>query len=621
MAQQIKSPEIVASFEYELFEGDPDHLRTVVATPPKPSPWIDPAELKLKHRIGRGIFGDVWLATHHQMAVDFEKHHDVAVKMLPALNMEHTQAFVEKFEGLFLKCREMQGLCWLHGVSVINGKVCIAMKLYEKSVADRIAQLKRGKFELADVLRYGIDLARGIKELHSIGLLVLNLKPSNYLLNENNQLILGDFGIPYLLLGIPLLNSDMVLRHGTPNYMAPEQWEPDVRGPMSFETDSWGFGCSIVEMLTGSPPWFGKSIEEIYQSVVIKEEKPEIPSGLPLAVENVISGCFEYDLRNRPLMQDILHAFESSLSAVNSDGEWALPERGIAGKSSGNESTSWYLSKDHLLVGDTVRSRKPLNGCKLQTMDIPEGTVADLESDAEKNGSVLVNITGSNHTKRVNKSKLERVKSGFAAGDWVKLKESNGMHSPVGILHSVQRDGVATVGFIGLETLWTGDCSELQMAQAYYVGQFVRVKRNVSTPRFEWPCKRGGGWATGRISKVFPNGCLLVGFPGRLVFRDEPEKFLADPAEVEPVSFDTCPGVVGKYQHAEDFHWAVRPLTITLGLFTAVTLSVSVGRIIGARVKKRSRSSDGQAGGNAVWLPPPVANILFKEGVSATTVR
>ncbi|KAJ4845513.1 hypothetical protein Tsubulata_013035 [Turnera subulata] len=625
MAQQIKAQAPVPAFEYELFEGDPDHLRTVVATPPQPTPWIEPAELKLKHRIGRGIFGDVWLATHHQIGVDFEEHHEVAVKILHPLDKDLTQKFVEKFEGLFLKCREMQGVCWLHGVSILNGKVCIAMKFYEGSIAERIAQVKRGKFQLADALRYGIDLAKGIKELHAIGLLILNLKPSNFLLNEHDRLILGDFGIPYLLLGIPLSSPDMVLRLGTPNYMAPEQWEPDVRGPISFETDSWGFGCSILEMLTGLPPWFGKSIEEMHESVVLKEEKPEIPSGLPLAVEHVIRGCFEYDLRNRPLMQDILHAFESTLNAVKSDGGWVGPEgKVLAGKSSGSGYTEWYLSKDHLLVGDTVRSRKPLNGHKPQTMEVPEGTVASLESDTEKNGSVLVNVTGRNYTIRVNQSKLERVTSGFAAGDWVKLKEENPKHAAVGILHSVQRDGVAKVGFIGLETLWVGNSSELQIAQAYYVGQFVRVKPDVSTPRFEWPCKRRGGWSTGRISQVLPNGCLVVGFPGRLVIGDEPRKSLADPAEVGRVSFDTCPGVVEKYQHVEDFHWAVRPLAITLGLFTGIKVSTCVGRRIGAKLKKGRRSSDGQdgqAGANAAWLPPPVANILFKEGASTATVR
>lgn len=102
----------------------------------------------------------------------------------------------------------------------------------------------------------------------------------------------------------------MAKRLGTPNYMAPEQWEPEVRGPISFETDSWGFGCTIVEMLTGNQPWYGCPVRRIYQSVVEKHEKPNIPSGLPSSVENILSGCFEYDLRNRPLMVDILSVFQ-----------------------------------------------------------------------------------------------------------------------------------------------------------------------------------------------------------------------------------------------------------------------------------------------------------------------
>lgn len=102
----------------------------------------------------------------------------------------------------------------------------------------------------------------------------------------------------------------MAHRLGTPNYMAPEQWQPQVRGPISIETDSWGFGCTIVEMLTGNQPWYGKSVGEIYQLAVEKHEKPHIPSGLPSSIENILSGCFEYDLRNRPLMADILSVFK-----------------------------------------------------------------------------------------------------------------------------------------------------------------------------------------------------------------------------------------------------------------------------------------------------------------------
>ncbi|KAL1166762.1 hypothetical protein V6Z11_A06G218400 [Gossypium hirsutum] len=613
MPQQIKAPKQVPSFEYELFEGDPDLLRTVVATPTQTAPWIDPSSLKLKHRIGRGPFGDIWLATHHQSGFDFQEYHEVAVKMLYPLKQEHMQKFIDKFEKLFLKCRELPGVCWLHGVSVVNGKISIAMRFYEGSVGDQMAQSKGGKLSLPDILRYGSQLAKGLIQLHSIGLLVLNMKPSNFLISDHDQLVLGDFGIPYLLLGIPFSDSDMALRLGTPNYMAPEQWDPEVRGPLSLETDVWGFGCSVVEMLTGVQPWFGKLSEEIYHSVVVRKEKPHVPSGLPPAVEHVINGCFEYDLRNRPLVSDLLLVFESSQNAIHGDGGWVgLGSRPIKEKSVGNGYTTWYLSKDHLQVGDTVRSRSPLNARRPHTVDVREGTIVGLDGDADKNSFALVKVPGMHNALRVQESTLERVTFGFAVGDWVRLKQETNSHSPVGILHAVQRDGAVSVGFLGLETLWVGKAYQLQMAEPYYVGQFVRLKPNVVTPRFEWPRQSGGTWCSGRISEILPNGCLVVEFPGRFVLGNEPNRFLADPNEVESVSFDTCPGIVEKYHHVEDFHWAVRPLAIAFGLFTAMKLTILMGRGISARLKKNRLNSQDSGDRKSGWRR------IFRDASSTT---
>ncbi|OWM81844.1 hypothetical protein CDL15_Pgr007882 [Punica granatum] len=617
MAEQIGASPPVTPFNYELVEGDPDNLKTVDATPVQLGPWIDPAMLKLKHRIGRGPFGDVWLATHHQSADDFDEYHEVAVKMLHPLKEENMQLLLEKFEDLFFKCRKLPGLC-------------IAMKFYEGSLGDQLARLKGGKLQLAEILRYGAEIARAILELHSIGVLVLNLKPSNLLLDQHNQVSLGDFGIPYLLFGIPLSDPDMILRLGTPNYMAPEQWEPEIRGPISYETDSWGFGCSIVELLSGIQPWCGRSNEEIYHSVVIKQEYPPIPSGLPPAIENVIRGCFEYDLRNRPSMKDILQAFESSKNAVYTDGEWVgLGSRSFTQRPSSG-CTPWFLLKDHIQVGDAVHSRRPLNARRPRNIDVPEGSVVGLQNDSGREGFALVKIPGVPHPLKVQIFNLERVTFGFAAGDWVRLKEASGNHSSLGVLHSILRDGSVTVGFVGLPTLWRGHSSEIQMAEALYVGQFVRVKEDVLSPRFAWPRKSRGIWATGRISQVLPNGCLLVSFPGRFVFGDEPNSFLADPAEVQLVLFSTCPGVGKKYEHVEDFHWAVRPLVVAFGLFTAMKIGFSVQKSLCSRLKKGQKNSmrgggqnqDSQSGGNnAAWLPPPVANMIFRDGANAATAR
>ncbi|KAG4382614.1 hypothetical protein GLYMA_14G116000v4 [Glycine max] len=310
MSKEVIATQSPTPFEYEILDSDAEVLRTVRASSNCANPWIEPERLKLRHRIGRGPFGDVWLATHHQSTEDFDEYHEVAAKMLHPIREDHVKIVLEKFNELYFKCQGVASVSWLHGISVLNGRICIIMNLCEGSIGDKMAGLKEGRISLNDVLRYGINLAQGVQELHSKGSFILNLKPFNVLLNDNDQAILGDVGIPSLLLGSSFLSSDMAKRLGTPNYMAPEQWEPEVRGPISFETDSWGFGCTIVEMLTGNQPWYGCPVRRIYQSVVEKHEKPNIPSGLPSSVENILSGCFEYDLRNRPLMVDILSVFQ-----------------------------------------------------------------------------------------------------------------------------------------------------------------------------------------------------------------------------------------------------------------------------------------------------------------------
>lgn len=266
-------------------------------------------------------------------------------------------------------------------------------------------------------------------------------------------------------------------------------------------------------------------------------------------------------------------------------------------------------------------------------MDVPEGTVVGLERNAD-HGFVLVRVHGIHDPIRIHASTLERVTNGLAAGDWVRVRDENEKHSPVGILHSINRgdDGRVAVGFTGLQTLWNGNSSELEMAESFCVGQFVRLKENVLSPRFEWRRKKGGAWATGRISWILPNGCLVVKFPGMLNLGNESSTFLADPSEVEVVDFKTCPGMIEKYQHVEDHHWAVRPVLIVLGLFTALKLGILVGKKVRRSVKVNAIESKNQylegqnpssptrRSSGAINLPS-VANILFKEGANTSSGR
>ena len=42
---------------------------------------------------------------------------------------------------------------------------------------------------------------------------------------------------------------------GTFNYMAPEAFDPEAFGGVTFAADAWSFACTLTEMITGVKPW------------------------------------------------------------------------------------------------------------------------------------------------------------------------------------------------------------------------------------------------------------------------------------------------------------------------------------------------------------------------------
>ncbi|KAG6409503.1 hypothetical protein SASPL_127543 [Salvia splendens] len=490
MAGQTVANRPAPSFDFVMVDGvSSDVVSTTLGA--SSHRWIDPATIKLRHRIGRGVFGDVWLAIHHRSSQDHDEYQEVAVKMLHPVEEENIRDVLNRLGDLIFKCQGLDTVCLLYWLSVINKRVSFLIGLLVHCSNSYRGQ--NGSSQWGEAVSWRCS---SVWSGSSSGNNGPPCKRDPY----------PHIGIPYMLLGIPLPSKDMDRRLGNPIYMAPEQWQPEVRGHISVETDSWGFGCSILEMLTGIQPWSGKSVEEINKLVVTKQEKPHIPSGLPTAVENVIIGCFEEpscDGRYFTCFQE---------SAVCQDGSWTgLGSRMIRDKPGGGGYTEWFLAKDHLQVGDVVRSRKA-NTCSPKNMVVPEGSVVGLERDTDRDGYVLVRVHGVHDLLRVHVSTLERVTFGLAAGDWVRLKKEEKEHSPIGVLHSVNCDGSVAVAFIGLETLAKGMYSQFEMAKPSCAGQFLKLKSSVFSPRFDWPRGRGGDWATGRICQVLPNGCLVVRF-------------------------------------------------------------------------------------------------------------
>ena len=107
------------------------------------------------------------------------------------------------------------------------------------------------------VARYVSQIASALQYAHDQQIVHGDLKPENVLLNDDEQLMVSDFGIASAT--GTLATNDHHLTEGTVYYMAPEQVE-GTTGPTS---DQYALGIVAYEWLSGHTPFEGSSALEI----------------------------------------------------------------------------------------------------------------------------------------------------------------------------------------------------------------------------------------------------------------------------------------------------------------------------------------------------------------------
>jgi serine/threonine protein kinase len=119
-----------------------------------------------------------------------------------------------------------------------------------------------GQLPLSDVATYAVQLASALDCAHQSGIVHRDVKPSNTLLDDQGRLLLADFGIARLYEqpynqeeeATTLTSNGEVL--GTPNYMAPEQFQGQHVGPA---VDIYAFGVVLYLLVTGRLPFAGET--------------------------------------------------------------------------------------------------------------------------------------------------------------------------------------------------------------------------------------------------------------------------------------------------------------------------------------------------------------------------
>ncbi|KAI3522353.1 hypothetical protein L1887_00068 [Cichorium endivia] len=161
------------------------------------------------------------------------------------------------------------------------------------------------------------DLVRGLRYLHSKGIIYCDLKPSNILLDENGRTKLCDFGLSRKLSDISKTPSSLLpqAKRGTPCYMAPELFHDG--GVHSYASDLWALGCVLYECYSGRPPFIGKEFTQLVKSI-LTDPTPSLPGNPSRPFANLVSSLLIKDPTDRIQWSEICtHAYwRTQLSPV-----------------------------------------------------------------------------------------------------------------------------------------------------------------------------------------------------------------------------------------------------------------------------------------------------------------
>lgn len=146
----------------------------------------------------------------------------------------------------------------IHGAGQLQGMPYLAYELVEgcrplneafvgQSLRDRVALVR--------------DVARGLGFAHAKSVVHRDIKPDNLLVDGQGRVRIADFGLATAQDVERLTQTGALL--GTPNYMAPEQFDSSSGELVGPHSDVWSLGVVLYEALTGELPFDAPTLFEL----------------------------------------------------------------------------------------------------------------------------------------------------------------------------------------------------------------------------------------------------------------------------------------------------------------------------------------------------------------------
>ena len=244
----------------------------------------------IEKKIGAGGMGTVYRGRHT------ESDRIAAVKVLPT-SMAREEGFVLRFtrEIDSLKKVANEHIVQLFESGVDDGTYYYAMEYVDGETLT--AWLRREKrLPWPEVIELTLQICSALKAAHDAGIIHRDLKPSNLMLTADKTVKLTDFGVAQVFAGGKLTVTGGII--GTAEYMSPEQAEGKRATKVS---DLYSLGAVMYVMLTGRPPFQGKSTVDVIQKQKYGQfDKPSryVPE-IPHWLEEIVCQLLEKDPEKR----------------------------------------------------------------------------------------------------------------------------------------------------------------------------------------------------------------------------------------------------------------------------------------------------------------------------------
>jgi hypothetical protein len=288
-------------------------------------------------RLGQGGMGAVYLA--RQVSLD----RPVAVKVMNP-QLARDPSFVARFTREAYAAAQLthHNIVQIHDIGEEKDLHYFSMEFVPGRTLG--AEVKaHGRLDPEAAVGYVLQAARGLKYAHEQAMIHRDIKPDNLLLNDQGLVKVADLGLvkrrgekelPGLGAAAALSAASDAsvtganLSMGTPAYMAPEQAADAAH--VDARADIYSLGCTLYDLLTGRPPFAGKTVMEVITKHA--NEKIVPPDQLVKGVPRQLSAILMRMMAKKPVdryltMGDVIKDLEEYLGVSSGSGPFTPSEQ------------------------------------------------------------------------------------------------------------------------------------------------------------------------------------------------------------------------------------------------------------------------------------------------------